>query len=160
MLPVGAHFAMRGPVVGPRFAKERTNLKMNASLFREFQLLHVSTMGQPWLNDIQVKPHNMMFLRYKKKSSKANAATSSEDVQISIDMAKVELQMKRFESGLMHELANMRSGTADANMLDHITVDAYGTRTPLNMHGQVTMKTPQLMTVTVFDPKVCRMVCA
>ncbi len=39
-------------------------------------------------------------------------------------------------------------------MLDHIRVEAYGGLVPLKEVGQVAMKSPQLLSVTVFDPSV------
>ena len=37
-------------------------------------------------------------------------------------------------------------------MLDHVVVDSYGTITPLNRVGSVSVRDPQLLAVTLFDP--------
>ena len=37
-------------------------------------------------------------------------------------------------------------------MLDHVIVDSYGTNTPLNRVASVSVRDPQLLSVTLFDP--------
>ena len=37
-------------------------------------------------------------------------------------------------------------------MLDHVMVDSYGTHTPLNRVGSVSVRDSQLLAVTLFDP--------
>ncbi|MDB5162260.1 MAG: frr, ribosome recycling factor [Candidatus Saccharibacteria bacterium] len=50
------------------------------------------------------------------------------------------------------ELKKVRTGRAHPNMLDSITVEAYGQKMPLNQVANVTAPEPQLLTVTPFDP--------
>jgi ribosome recycling factor len=50
-----------------------------------------------------------------------------------------------------HELANIRMGRATPGMLDHLKVDAYGEKLPMKAVGTVSVKSPQLLAVTVFD---------
>lgn len=50
------------------------------------------------------------------------------------------------------ELKKLRTGRAHPNMLDGITVDAYGTKMPLNQLATITAPEPQLIQVAPFDP--------
>jgi ribosome recycling factor len=50
------------------------------------------------------------------------------------------------------ELATMRTGRASLSMLDGIKVDYYGTPTPLNQVGSLSIPDPTLITVQPWDP--------
>ena len=54
----------------------------------------------------------------------------------------------RFED----EAKKIRTGRANAAMLDGITVEAYGTRMPLIQTATITVPEPQLLQITPFDP--------
>jgi hypothetical protein len=55
---------------------------------------------------------------------------------------------------LQHELAGVRTGRANPGLLESIPVEAHGERLPLKACGTVTVRTPQLLAVAVFDPEV------
>ncbi len=63
--------------------------------------------------------------------------------------------LKRRMDGAMEvvqkEFSGLRTGRASANMLEPVTVDAYGTRMPLNQIGTVSVPEPRLLTVQVWD---------
>jgi len=59
---------------------------------------------------------------------------------------------------LQHELANIRTGRATPGMLDHLKVEAYGERVPLKAVGTVSVRDPQLLSVTLFDPSLAEAV--
>jgi len=59
----------------------------------------------------------------------------------------MEKSIDRFQ----HELANIRMGRATPGMLDHLKVEAYGEKLPMKAVGTVSVKSPQLLSVTVFD---------
>jgi ribosome recycling factor len=52
------------------------------------------------------------------------------------------------------ELATMRTGRASLAMLDEIRVDYYGTPTPLNQVGNLSIPDPTLITIQPWDPSV------
>jgi ribosome recycling factor len=54
-------------------------------------------------------------------------------------------------SSLQHDLSGLRTGRASANLLDPITVDAYGTQTPLNQVANVSVPEPRMLSVSVWD---------
>jgi ribosome recycling factor len=53
---------------------------------------------------------------------------------------------------LQDELKKLRTGRANAAMLDGVTVEAYGTPMPLNQLANVTAPEAQLIQITPFDP--------
>lgn len=52
---------------------------------------------------------------------------------------------------LKRKLANVRTGRASIGLLDGISVDYYGTPTPLNQMASVNVPEPQLLTVQPWD---------
>ena len=61
----------------------------------------------------------------------------------------------KMNSALVHfedELKKVRTGRAHPDMLDGITVEAYGSRVPLNQVANITVPEPQLLQVNPFDP--------
>jgi ribosome recycling factor len=53
---------------------------------------------------------------------------------------------------LKHELAGVRTGRASVAILDHVQVDAYGTRMPLNQVASLSVPEPTLIVAQPFDP--------
>jgi ribosome recycling factor len=60
-------------------------------------------------------------------------------------------RMEGAVSALSAEFASVRTGRASTGLLDRITVDAYGTRTPLNQLATIHAPEPRLLTVQPFD---------
>ncbi len=54
-------------------------------------------------------------------------------------------------SSLKSEFAGLRTGRANAALLDGITVEAYGAQTPLNQVGSVSVPEPRMLTVSIWD---------
>jgi ribosome recycling factor len=52
---------------------------------------------------------------------------------------------------LRKEFAGLRTGRASVNLLDHVSVDAYGSMMPINQVGTVGVPEPRLITVQVWD---------
>ncbi len=52
------------------------------------------------------------------------------------------------------KLASLRTGRASPSILDHITVEYYGTPTPLNQLAQIHAPEPSLLTVQPYDPSI------
>jgi ribosome recycling factor len=55
---------------------------------------------------------------------------------------------------LRRDLAGMRTGRATVSMLDGIRVDYYGTPTPLNQLGNLSVPDPTLISMQPWDPSV------
>jgi ribosome recycling factor len=50
-----------------------------------------------------------------------------------------------------HEFATVRTGRASPHLLDRVSVDYYGTATPLNQIAQVAASDARLLTITPYD---------
>ena len=49
------------------------------------------------------------------------------------------------------DLATVRAGRANPSILDKVTVDYYGTATPLNQLGNISAPEPRLLTIQPWD---------
>jgi ribosome recycling factor len=65
-----------------------------------------------------------------------------------------EQKMKRTIDALKSDLAKVRTGRAHAGLLDHITVDYYGTPTPLPQVANVTLLDARTIGVTPWEKKM------
>ncbi len=68
---------------------------------------------------------------------------------------EVEQAKSKFSHALQHfqnELKKLRTGRANASMLDGVMVVAYGVPTPLNQVATITAPEAQLLQITPFDP--------
>jgi ribosome recycling factor len=59
---------------------------------------------------------------------------------------------------LNRELSGLRTGRASVNLLDGIKVDAYGTLTPLNQVGNISVPEARLLTVQIWDNSMIKVV--
>jgi ribosome recycling factor len=71
------------------------------------------------------------------------------DVDLVISEAKDA--MEKAVKGLRHELSRVRTGRANAQLLDGIQADYYGTRTPLNQMANLTVPDPRLIVISPYD---------
>ncbi|RVU86015.1 ribosome recycling factor [Leucothrix sargassi] len=62
-----------------------------------------------------------------------------------------ESRMGKTIDSLKDELAKVRTGRAHPSILDHITVDSYGTKVPLNQVGNVGVEDARTLTITLWD---------
>lgn len=59
--------------------------------------------------------------------------------------------ISKAHENLKRELAKLRAGRANANLLDGIKVDYYGTMTPLSQMANIAVPEPRLITVKPWD---------
>ena len=71
--------------------------------------------------------------------------------EIEIDTDDLERRMRGAMDSLRHEFQSLRTGRASASMIDPITVDAYGSPTPINQLGTVNVPEPRMVTINVWD---------
>jgi len=64
---------------------------------------------------------------------------------------QLKTRMDKAVEDFRHEMAAVRTGRASVHMLDGVTVDYYGTMTPLNQMGNVSAPEPQMITVQPWD---------
>jgi len=68
-----------------------------------------------------------------------------------IDTDDLQRRMDGALSALKGEFASLRTGRASSSMLDPITVEVYGQRSPLNQLGTINVPEPRMVTVNVWD---------
>jgi ribosome recycling factor len=71
----------------------------------------------------------------------------------SVDLDKSRAKISKLVEALRGELGKLRA-RPDASMLDHVRVEAYGKSNSLSAVAQVTLKSPKLLQVAVFDPQM------
>jgi ribosome recycling factor len=64
---------------------------------------------------------------------------------------EAEARMGKSIDALKSELTKVRTGRANTALLDHVHVDYYGARTPLNQVANVTVADARTLTVTPWD---------
>ena len=67
------------------------------------------------------------------------------------DLKDLERRMRGAVSVLKQEFGGLRTGRANASLLDPITVNAYGSPMPLNQLATVTVPEPRMISVQVWD---------
>jgi len=68
-----------------------------------------------------------------------------------LDTDDLERRMEGALGALKTEFASLRTGRASASMLEPVTVEAYGQRTPINQVGTVNVPEPRMVTINVWD---------
>lgn len=71
-----------------------------------------------------------------------------------VELAKEK--MGKTISVLKSELSSLRAGRANAQVLDRIMVDYYGTPTPINQMGNIAAPEPRLLVITPYDPSALK----
>lgn len=62
-----------------------------------------------------------------------------------------EKRMKKAVESLEHEMSKIRTGRANASLLDHVQVDYYGNPSPLNQVASVTSSDARTLVVTPWE---------
>ena len=73
-----------------------------------------------------------------------------------IDTAKGK--MEKTKDYYQKDMLSLRAGRANPQILDKITVDYYGTQTPLRQMGNINSPEPRLLTIALWDPKAIPLV--
>ena len=68
-----------------------------------------------------------------------------------LDTDDLQRRMDGALGALRTEFVSLRTGRASASMLEPITVEAYGQRTPINQVGTVNVPEPRMVTINVWD---------
>jgi ribosome recycling factor len=69
-------------------------------------------------------------------------------------MAAARTRMEKAVDDFRKELATLRTGRANASILDNIRVDYHGTPMPVNQLGTVTVPEATLLVISPWDPSV------
>lgn len=77
---------------------------------------------------------------------------------MSYNLAEIKQRMQASLDSLEKDYVGLRTGRASTNMLESVTVEAYGSRMPLNQVGTVSVPEPRLLTVQVWDASMTKAV--
>ena len=69
-------------------------------------------------------------------------------------IATAKEKMGKTMAVLVKELSSLRAGRANAQVLDRILVDYYGTPTPVKQVGNISSPEPRLLMITPYDPSM------
>jgi ribosome recycling factor len=67
------------------------------------------------------------------------------------DLADLKRRMQGAIQTLKHELGGLRTGRASASLLEPVTVEAYGQRSPLSQVATISVPEPRALSVQVWD---------
>ena len=68
--------------------------------------------------------------------------------------ANAKTRMDKVLIDLAHSMTTVRTGRANASMLDNVRVDYYGTPTPVNQVGNISVPEAGMLTITPWDTSV------
>ena len=71
-------------------------------------------------------------------------------------MSDLENKMNSAVSHFEKELNSLRTSRANPSMLDNILVDAYGSRTPINQLGNISVQDASTITIQVWDSSLIK----
>ncbi|PZM11251.1 ribosome recycling factor [Rhizobium tubonense] len=67
------------------------------------------------------------------------------------DLKELKRRMDGAISAFKSDISSLRTGRASPNILDPVTVDAYGSRMPLNQVANITVPESRMLAVSVWD---------
>ena len=73
-------------------------------------------------------------------------------------MSEVESKMNSAVLHFEKELSTLRTSRANPSMLDNIFVDAYGTKTPLNQLGNISIQDASTITIQIWDTSLIKVI--
>ncbi len=73
-------------------------------------------------------------------------------------IAAARTRMEKAVDDFRKDLSTVRTGRANAALLDNVRVDFYGTPTPVNQVGTVTVPEPTMLVISPWDPSVVALV--
>ncbi len=67
-------------------------------------------------------------------------------------IAAAKTRMEKAVEDFRKDLATIRTGRANAALLDHVRVDYHGTPMPVNQLGTLTVPDPSMIVISPWDP--------
>lgn len=67
------------------------------------------------------------------------------------NLARYRERMEKSVAALKEEFGTLRTGRANATLLDQVHVEAYGSQMPINQVGSVSVPDPRSITISVWD---------
>ena len=73
-------------------------------------------------------------------------------------LAAARTRMEKAVDDFRKELATIRTGRANASLLDHVRVDYHGTPMPVNQLGTMTVPDPSVIVISPWDPSAVALI--
>jgi len=73
-----------------------------------------------------------------------------------MDINSIKQKMDNAITFFEKELSSLRTSRANASMLDNIFVDAYGSKTPLNQLGNISIPDSSSLTIQIWDASLIK----
>lgn len=70
--------------------------------------------------------------------------------------AQTDEKMQKTIDALLNEFSNIRAGRANAGVLDRISVDYYGAKTPINQVANISAPEARLLVIQPYDPTLLK----
>lgn len=81
-----------------------------------------------------------------------------EIMEVELVFDDLKTRAEKSIAAMKNDLASMKAGRANARLLDKITVDYYGTPTPINQMSNITIPEARLLTISVWDTSAIKSV--
>ena len=75
-----------------------------------------------------------------------------------VDFKDLQRRMDGAVTAFKSDIASLRTGRASANLLDPITVEAYGSPMPINQVATVSVPEPRMLSVSIWDKSLVQAV--
>lgn len=85
------------------------------------------------------------------KSGQSSAAPTGQFQTVEEVESAAKTRMEKVITDLQHHMASVRTGRASVNLLDGITVEAYGSPMPINHVATLHVPEPTLITIQPYD---------
>jgi len=72
------------------------------------------------------------------------------------DLKDLQRRMHGAVEALQREFSGLRTGRASTGLLEHLTVDAYGSQMPMNQVGNISVPESRMLTVQVWDTNLVK----
>ncbi len=72
------------------------------------------------------------------------------------NFSEFKKRLKEVEEHLKHELSSVRTGLATPALLDSVSVEAYGSRTPLSQVASINLEDPRSIRIAPWDPTLIK----
>ena len=75
-----------------------------------------------------------------------------------MDIDKYESKMTKTHQNLLDEFGSIRVGRANPHVLDRITVDYYGTQTPIQQVANIAVPEARILQISPWEPKMLKVI--
>ncbi|CAM9241359.1 unnamed protein product [Scytosiphon promiscuus] len=152
-LPAGSVASLHHPAAGMSGLAHQQEQQPSSFHRGQHQAQQQGLAFSPWAGQKRLK-HAAKKGKKGGKGQKASA-DAGDGAESLDDIAGIPESKARFDKvlqGLKHDFQGLRGGKTDPGMLDNVKVESYGSMTTLASVAQASMKGPQLIVLTVYDP--------